>query len=38
MKDSITKEFSNDVEKYNEASAKREIRNKENLEKIWGKR
>ncbi len=36
--DSLTKEMSIDIEKSNKASEVREKQNKENLEKIWGKR
>ena len=36
--DSLTKEMSVDIEKSNKASEVREKQNKENLEKIWGKR
>ncbi len=36
--DSITKEMSYDIEKSNKESEAREKKNKENLEKIWGKR
>ena len=35
--DSITKELSLDIEKSNRASKVREKKNRENLEKIWGK-
>jgi len=34
----ITKELSSDVQKSNRESKIREKKNKENLEKIWGKR
>ena len=36
--DSITREFSADIEKSNRESEIREQKNKENLDKIWGKR
>jgi hypothetical protein len=36
--DSITKELSSDISKSNDNTAKREARNKANLEKIWGKK
>ena len=36
--DTITKELSSDIEKSNRESKVREKKNKENLEKIWGKR
>ncbi len=36
--DSITKELTSDIEKSNKDSKIREKKNKENLEKIWGKR
>ena len=36
--DSITKEFSADIEKSNREYKIREEKNKENLDKIWGKR
>lgn len=36
--DSITKEMSADIEKSNRESETRERKNKENLDKIWGKR
>ncbi len=36
--DSLTKEMSADVEKSNRDSEVREKKNKENLDKIWGKR
>jgi hypothetical protein len=36
--DLITKEFSDDVTKSNESRKKRESKDKENLEKIWGKK
>ena len=36
--DSITREFSADIEKSNRESKIREEKNKENLDKIWGKR
>ena len=36
--DNISKEMSSDIEKSNKESEKREKRNKENLDKIWGKR
>lgn len=36
--DSITREFSADIEKSNGESRIREEKNKENLDKIWGKR
>ncbi len=36
--DSITKEMSADIEKSNRESEAREKKNKENLDKIWGKR
>jgi len=35
--DTMAKEMSSDVEKSNRASEIREKKNKENLEKIWGK-
>ncbi len=34
----ITREFSSDIEKSNRESKVREKKNKENLDKIWGKR
>ena len=34
----LTKEMSSDIEKSNRESKIREKKNKENLEKIWGKR
>jgi len=34
----MTKELSSDIEKSNKESKIREKKNKENLEKIWGKR
>ena len=36
--DSITREFSADIEKSNRESKIRDEKNKENLDKIWGKR
>ena len=36
--DTMTKELSSDVEKSNIASEIREKKNRENLERIWGKR
>ena len=36
--DTMTKEMSSDIEKSNKDSKIREKKNKENLEKIWGKR
>jgi hypothetical protein len=36
--DSITREMSNDIEKSHIESEAREKKNKENLDKIWGKR
>ena len=36
--DTMAKEMSSDVEKSNKESMAREKKNKENLEKIWGKR
>ena len=36
--DTISKEMSSDIEKSNKAAEIREKKNKENLEKIWGKR
>ncbi len=36
--DSITREFSADIEKSNRESEIREQKNKENLDKIWGQR
>ena len=36
--DTMTKEMSSDIEKSNRESEARERKNKENLEKIWGKR
>ena len=36
--DAMTKELSSDIEKSNKESEARERKNKENLEKIWGKR
>jgi len=36
--DFITKEMSSDIEKSNRESEIREKKNKENLEKIWGKK
>ena len=33
----ITREFSSDIEKSNRGSKVREKKNKENLDKIWGK-
>jgi hypothetical protein len=36
--DSITREFSADIEKSNRESEVREEKNKVNLDKIWGKR
>ncbi len=35
--DSVTREISTDIEKSNRESKVREKKNKENLEKIWGK-
>ena len=35
--DTITKEISSDIEKSNRESKFREKKNKENLDKIWGK-
>jgi len=36
--DTMTKEMSSDIEKSNRESEAREKKNKENLERIWGKR
>ena len=36
--DTITREMSTDIEKSNRESEAREKKNKENLDKIWGKR
>ena len=36
--DTISKEISSDIKKSNKAAKIREKKNKENLEKIWGKR
>jgi hypothetical protein len=36
--DTITREMSADIEKSNRESEAREKKNKENLDKIWGKR
>ena len=36
--DSLTKEMSDDIKKSNKESEARGKRNKENLDKIWGKR
>ncbi|WP_182129433.1 hypothetical protein [Nitrosopumilus sp. b3] len=36
--DSLNKEMSDDIEKSNKESKIREKKNKENLDKIWGKR
>ncbi len=36
--DSLTREMSADIEKSNRESEAREKKNKENLDKIWGKR
>jgi len=36
--DTMTKEMSSDIEKSNRESKIREKKNKENLEKIWGKK
>ena len=36
--DSLTREMSADIEKSNRESKAREKKNKENLDKIWGKR
>ena len=36
--DSMTREFSEDIQKSNKESEAREKKNKENLDKIWGKR
>ena len=36
--DTMSKEFSSDIEKSNREAKIREKKNKENLEKIWGKR
>ena len=36
--DTMTRELSSDIEKSNKASKVREKKNKENLDKIWGKR
>ena len=36
--DAMTKELSSDIEKSNRELEAREKKNKENLEKIWGKR
>ena len=36
--DTMTKEMSSDIEKSNKASEARERKNKENLDKGWGKR
>ncbi|MDF2425090.1 MAG: hypothetical protein OPY08_01470 [Nitrosopumilus sp.] len=36
--DTMTRELSSDIEKSDKESASREQKNKENLDKIWGKR
>ena len=36
--DSMTREFSEDIQKSNKESEAREKKNKENLDKIWGKK
>ena len=36
--DTMTKEMSSDIEKSNKVAKIREKKNKENLEKLWGKR
>ena len=36
--DTMTRELSSDIEKSNRASEAREQKNKENLDKIWGKK
>ena len=36
--DTMTRELSSDIEKSNKESEAREKKNKENLDKIWGKR
>jgi hypothetical protein len=36
--DTMTRELSSDIEKSNKESEARERKNKENLDKIWGKR
>ena len=36
--DTMTKEMSSDIEKSNRESEARERKNKENLDKLWGKR
>ena len=36
--DTMTRELSSDIEKSNKESVAREQKNKENLDKIWGKR
>ena len=36
--DTMTREMSSDIEKSNRDAEIREIKNKKNLEKIWGKR
>ncbi|MGY5144419.1 MAG: hypothetical protein ACW9XH_08055 [Candidatus Nitrosopumilus sp. bin_32a] len=36
--DTMTRELSEDIEKSNKESEAREKKNKENLDKIWGKR
>ncbi len=36
--DGISRELSSDIEKSNKESVAREQKNKENLDKIWGKR
>lgn len=36
--DSLTSEMSKDIEKSNENSKIREVKNRENLEKVWGKK
>ncbi len=36
--DTMTREISSDIEKSNKESVAREQKNKENLDKIWGKR
>jgi len=36
--DTMTRELSSDIEKSKKESAAREQKNKENLDKIWGKR
>ena len=36
--DTMTRELSSDIEKSDKESASREQKNKENLDKIWGKK